>query len=246
MKISNWIKLIGILCIVFGASGLMDSISFLFLSGVIENQDKWVVNHAYLGTFISALYLVAGVFFLMKKPFSLNLMYTVLTISLMYGIGSMFLISRINIFSFISPIIDTALLIGVFSVSKYYYKSPEELDALDEENSKRKSLTQRQLKIFSFVSLICFLIPLSIFGLWIYAADLGTTQAESVEIFHSYFPRFLQGRYDTAYLSIIFCIASIIFASISLKLSEILWKSMNIIVLILSSLLLLLNLFGLM
>ncbi len=109
-----------------------------------------------------------------------------------------------------------------------------------------KSLSQTQLKILTFVSLICLLIPLSIYGLWIYVIDLGTTQAERVAIFKDYFPSFLNGRWSTTLLSIAFCVSAIIFSSISLKLSGKLWKLLNIIILILSSLLLLLNLFSMM
>ena len=109
-----------------------------------------------------------------------------------------------------------------------------------------KSLNQTQLKILTLVSLICMLIPFSIFALWIYVFDLGTTQVERVAIFKDYFPDFLNGRWSTTFLGIAFCIIAIIFSSISLKLSGKLWKGLNIIILVISSLLLLLNLFSMM
>ena len=109
-----------------------------------------------------------------------------------------------------------------------------------------KNLNQTQLKILTLVSLIFLLIPFSIFALWIYVFELGTTQAESVAIFKDYFPDFLNGRWSITFLSIAFCITAIIFTSFGLKLSEKLWKSLNIIILVLSSLLLLLNLFSMM
>lgn len=108
-------------------------------------------------------------------------------------------------------------------------------------NTKFKST---QLKVLTLVSLICLLIPLSIYGLWIYVFDLGTTQIERVAIFKAYFPDFLNGRWDTTYLGIAFCVLAIIFSSISLKLSGKFWKSLNMLIIILSSLLLLLNLFS--
>lgn len=109
-----------------------------------------------------------------------------------------------------------------------------------------RSLNKTQLKILTLVSLICLLIPFSIYGLWIYVFDLGTTQAERVAIFKDYFPGFLDGRWSTTLLSITFCVSAIIFSSISFKLSGKLWRSLNIVILIISSLLLLLNLFSMM
>lgn len=109
-----------------------------------------------------------------------------------------------------------------------------------------KSLNQTQLKVLTLASLICLLIPFSIYGLWIYVLDLGTTQAERVAIFKGYFPDFLNGRWDTTFLGIVFCVSSIILSSISLKMSGKSWKRLNYIALIISSLLLFLNLFSMM
>ena len=109
-----------------------------------------------------------------------------------------------------------------------------------------KKSNQFLLKTLTFVSLTFLSITLLIYGLWIHAFNLGTTQSERVSIYKNYFPDFLFGRWDISYLSITFCIAAIILSSICLKLSGKLWKTLNIIILILSSLLLLLNLFSLM
>ena len=109
-----------------------------------------------------------------------------------------------------------------------------------------KSLNHSMLKIFTLLGLVCMSVPLSIYGLWLYVIDLGTTHAERVAIFKEYFPEFLNGRWGTTFLSIVFCILAIIFSSISLKLSGKLWKVLNIIILVLSSLLLLLNIFSMM
>ncbi|SFB26790.1 hypothetical protein [Algoriphagus aquimarinus] len=108
------------------------------------------------------------------------------------------------------------------------------------------SANQSRLKLYSLVSLGCLLIPLSIYALWIYVIDMGSTQAENVTIFKSYFPDFLHGRWDTTLLSIVFCIASITLSNISLKLPQILWRILNYTVLTISSLLLLLNIFSMM
>ena len=102
------------------------------------------------------------------------------------------------------------------------------------------------LKILTVSSLIFLSFPLLIYRLWIKAFNLGTSQSERVSIFNSYFPDSLQGRWDTTYLSISFCLLAIILSSICLKLSQKFWKILNIIILIFSSLLLLLNLFSMM
>ncbi|WKD86697.1 hypothetical protein KCTC32516_02073 [Polaribacter huanghezhanensis] len=109
-----------------------------------------------------------------------------------------------------------------------------------------KNLNQTQSKIFTLLGLISLLIPFSIYGLWIYVIDLGTTQKERVAIFKDYFPDFLNGRWSTTLLSIFFCALSITFSFMSIKSSEKLWKILNNIILISSSLLLLLNLLSMM
>ena len=115
-----------------------------------------------------------------------------------------------------------------------------------EKNQQMKKQSQTLLKILTLVSLLCLLIPLSIYSLWIYVFDLGTTQTERVFIFKSYFPDFLDDRWSTTLLSIFLCASAIFFSSISFKLSGIFWKGINVIILITSSLLLFLNLFSMM
>ena len=109
-----------------------------------------------------------------------------------------------------------------------------------------KGLTQNKLKLVTLLSFICLLVPFSIYGLWIYVFNLGTTQTERVSIFKDYFPDFLTDRLSSTLLGITFCILAIIFSSISLKLSGIFWKALNILIIVVSSLMLFLNLFSIM
>ena len=102
------------------------------------------------------------------------------------------------------------------------------------------------LKILTFAGILCLSIPLILFGLWNYSFNHGTTQDERVLIFDSFFPKFLQGRWDTTYLSIAFSVLAITLCIICLKLRGKFWKSLNISVLVLSALLLFLNLFSMM
>jgi hypothetical protein len=107
-----------------------------------------------------------------------------------------------------------------------------------------KKLNQPKLKILSLLSFILSLIPFSIFILWIRVFNIGTTQIERVTLFNEYFPYFLNGRWDTTLLGIAFCVLAIFLSVTSLKLPGKFWKTLNIIILVLSSLLLLLNLFS--
>ena len=109
-----------------------------------------------------------------------------------------------------------------------------------------KTLTPRLLKILTFIGLFCIVIPISILGLWIHAFNSGDNQADRVSIFNAYFPEFMHGRYSTTLLSIAFCISAVILSIICLKSSKKLWKIINIAILVISSLLLLLNLFSMM
>lgn len=109
-----------------------------------------------------------------------------------------------------------------------------------------KTLNQTQLKKLSLLGLICWFIPFSIYVLWIYSFNLGTTQTERVAIFKDYFPDFLNDQWSITLLSIAFCILAIVFSYKSMKLLKKPWKILNNLILILSSLLLLLNLFSMM
>ena len=265
MKTSNWIKLIGIICIVSGAFGIMSGLSELLMQRMIETRPELPEPPAellrsnllvYTGILIRTVLLMAGLFFLMKKTFALNLMYIALIISILYGIVSLLLLNNNipignQVFALIDPVFYAALLIGVYSIRKYYYKSPEELAELSKGKQKRNTLSPMNLKILSLVGMLSLTVSLSILGLWIYACK--SVDSQSIDYltnraakYKSYFPEFLQGVYNTVYLSIAFCILAIIFSSIGLTLSGKLWKGLNIIILICSILLLLLNLFMLM
>lgn len=109
-----------------------------------------------------------------------------------------------------------------------------------------KSTNQTSLKIATLISLICSLIPLTIYGLWVYAFKLGSTQAERVTIFKDYFPDFLNGRWDTTFISIAFCVVAILLSTLNLKKLKNFWRTLNILIVVISSLLLFLNLFSMM
>ena len=115
-----------------------------------------------------------------------------------------------------------------------------------EENPIRKTLTQQKMRVYSLLGVFCVSIPISFIALWIHAANSAATHAESVALFKSYIPAFLHGRYSATLFNLVFCIAAIILSSVCLQTTAKLWKAINIIVLVSSILLLLLNIFQMM
>jgi hypothetical protein len=170
MKTSSWIKLIGILCIVIGAQGIINDIVFIMfpeMTGIVKEElhevspdlIRWVMNLGYLQFIANLIYLMAGVFFLMKKSFSLRLIYLALTLSILCRIVPMLFFSQyssipnsnyeINIFSLIGPFIDVALLIGVYRLAKYYYRSDDESVNLFGEKLRRLLTPKLMMLIYS-------------------------------------------------------------------------------------------------
>ena len=109
-----------------------------------------------------------------------------------------------------------------------------------------KSLTPQNLKTLTFTGLFCLSVPLSISGLWILAFNSGVNQTERVEIFRSYFPGFMQGRFDLTILILAFCFLAFTSGLMGIKSPGKIWKSMNIFILVFSIVLAILNLFQLM
>lgn len=101
-------------------------------------------------------------------------------------------------------------------------------------------------KLLSLIGFLCFAIPSYIYLLWIQAFSLGTDQTERVSVFKSYFPEFLNGRWDITVLSILFCTTAAVTSGIAVINSSTLWKLFNSLILLLSGLLLFLNVFSIM
>ncbi|MEJ2003881.1 MAG: hypothetical protein P8X57_02730 [Cyclobacteriaceae bacterium] len=91
-----------------------------------------------------------------------------------------------------------------------------------------------------------FIIPAAIYGLWINAVNKVEQHEQRVELFRSYFPEFLQGRFHITYLSIIFLVVAVWMFAIVIGKSEGNLKYTAIILQVLSGLLLFLNVFSLM
>jgi hypothetical protein len=102
------------------------------------------------------------------------------------------------------------------------------------------------LRFLTFAGLLFLSVPLTIYGLWISVFNISSDQETRVLAFNSFFPGFLQGRWDTTLLGIAFCIGAIIISIICLKSLRKLWKTINVLILIISSFMLFLNLFSMM
>ena len=96
----------------------------------------------------------------------------------------------------------------------------------------------------TFVAMCLSLVPLSIELLWIRAFLLAANHAERIELFRSYFPSFLNLK-EISILALLFCLVALGTSIRNILLPKIGWKPLNFIVALVSSLLLILILFGL-
>lgn len=104
-----------------------------------------------------------------------------------------------------------------------------------------KSLNKTQIILVTLLGFVCWLIPSFIYALWIKASNIGSTQAERVTIFKSYFPEFLSGRWSTTLLSIALCGLAVALNLIAISSIKSKFKVFNFVILVLSGLLMALN-----
>jgi hypothetical protein len=98
----------------------------------------------------------------------------------------------------------------------------------------------------AMAGIILLLIPVSIYGLWIHASNQTEGYPDNVNLFHSYFPSFLQGRYTTTLLSLVLCLAAVVLNILNLSHPNRIWKTVSLIAVIVGGLLGFLNLFSMM
>lgn len=123
MRTSNWIKLIGILCLVIGSIGLMYHISVALLPSmempevngpeIPSNLLIWKIILTLAGILVNTIYLIAGIFSLIKKPYSIKLMYIALSISILYEILPLLFLNRYDLPYFITNLILKTLSVHV-------------------------------------------------------------------------------------------------------------------------------------
>ncbi|MBL7811569.1 MAG: hypothetical protein JNL57_05050 [Bacteroidetes bacterium] len=104
-------------------------------------------------------------------------------------------------------------------------------------------LWQRILRVSG---LVCLAFPSLTFILWQYASGVGKNQAQRVQIYHSFFPEFLNEPFVVTLVSLGFCALGVLLSAISLFVPGITWKVLNIVNIAILGLLTLLYLFWLM
>lgn len=259
MKISKWIKLIGIICIAIGVFPLLTEILFEFFrnpppeivkerKSPIELIDYWNLVRPYLEDFVDLLYLIGGVFFLMKKAFSIRLMYFVLLFSIFYTILPILLFTPypVKFLAIISPfvltgiVINLFLLYSVFKMRKLYLGNP---------NKKLKILnfsikSPASFKALTIIGIASILIPISYLALLFYADFSTDNHMQFVAAFNKYAPDIFESFGNE--INLLLCVLCLLISLICQSSKSINIRILNIILLILSVLLFMLNLFQMM
>lgn len=104
----------------------------------------------------------------------------------------------------------------------------------------------KQLKAFSLAGIFLGSIPVVLFVLWIYANSITEGYPDNVELFNSYFPTWLQGRWSTTYLSLVCCVLCMTACGIGLQLKIRGWRVVNRIFVIIAAFMMCLNLWSMM
>jgi len=98
------------------------------------------------------------------------------------------------------------------------------------------------------LSIFFFIIPVLTWGLWIYVFETNpnSAQEEKVKIYNSFLPGFMHTDTHLSLTVFISSVAAIVFASLSIRKAPALYKAIGIIVIIMSALIVLLQLFSMM
>ena len=100
--------------------------------------------------------------------------------------------------------------------------------------------------ISALLGMIAFMIPLSLYALWIYACNQTDGYPENVNLYDSYLADFLGGRFTTTILSFALCLIAVLLNAGNLKNSNSVLRTLSLFVVIVGSLLGFLNLFSMM
>jgi|GEM_PF-6675207 len=105
---------------------------------------------------------------------------------------------------------------------------------------------QKKLRLLTIAGILCFLFPGYVLISWILASIKVDGIQESKELFLQSFPDVLQRSGVLSVLSILFCVLAVILGYISRKVSRNFWNKLNLLIIVLSLILLMLNLWWLM
>jgi|GEM_PF-4982706 len=247
MRITSWIKLVGILLIFMGGTGLIGNLSLLLseLSASHTREFTWHFIHApKVGLLINLLLLIAGIFFLLKNRFSIPLIFLALVADIFFRIiPSLFLsVYHAMLFIMIRPGINLILLIIVYHISRYYNEPEKKVEFFSRTLSY---LSDRTLKWIVITGTLFLFVPVFIQVLWFYTFSTVESYL-AMEAFYSYFPDFMHGSAILNYLSIVCCMIAIVAGLTGMKLSKDSWWKASAFTMTLGSILLFLNIFQLM
>ncbi len=247
MKIKSWIKLVGILLIFMGGTGLIGNIDLLFSELPASHTREFTWHFIYapkLALFINLLFLMAGVFFLLGKRFSAPLSYVALVADIFFRIIPVLILSVYNavIFILIRPGIDLVLLIIVFHLNASF-KDPEK--KAEFFSRPLAHLSTGTLKSIVIIGGIFLLVPLYMQFLWIYIYSTVESYLAR-KTFYSYFPEFLHQSSLLYYLSVAGCIIAIVSGITGMKQLNNTWWILSTLIMSIGSIMLFLNIFQLM
>src|SRR4051812_45528906 len=98
----------------------------------------------------------------------------------------------------------------------------------------------------ALIGTILFLVPVLFFVLWIHACNQTNGYPDNVNLYQTYLPSLLRGRFTTTILSIIFCAIAVALNAGNLRNSNQLLKAVSWLVVIAGASLGFLNLFSMM
>jgi hypothetical protein len=103
-----------------------------------------------------------------------------------------------------------------------------------------------RIKIYSLLSKLFLLVPLALWGLWIYISqrDINSTLYENQAKFDSLLPGFMRSNMNFFLIIVLFCVISMVLAAICLKVKSESSKAINIIVISIAGLMILMQLFS--
>lgn len=107
-------------------------------------------------------------------------------------------------------------------------------------------MNERNIHIKPLIGATILLIPLALFVLWIYAYNQTNRYPENVQLYNSYFPKFLSGRFTITIVSLVLCIAAVTLNIVSLKSKSRSLRVLSVCVIVIGCLLAVLDLFSVM
>jgi hypothetical protein len=247
MNTKSWIKLVGILVIFMGLTGIIGNVSLLFSKLPDSHIPEFTWHFIYapkVGLLVNLLLLMAGVFFLLRKKFSIPLIYVALVADIFFRIIPALFLSVYHdlFFIMIRHFINLVLLIIVTHLRANYHEPEKKVEFFSRTLSYLSSSTLKAVIIIGALSLF---FPVFIQLLWIYTFSTVESYL-ATDTFYSYFPKFLHSTSLLNYLSVACCIIAIISGLIGMKQANQTWWKASTFIMASGSIMLLLNITQLM